>query len=245
MIGHNPVKDLKPDADGYYHVTLAIPSKVAPSGRKYDPKQVGYKFEEMLTRAPIYVEFGTPTVDHLTCGEVVHRAAQVHLERVCGVIASGSVEDDRLVGRFKPTGPMGDRVHRLLAEPENDLCFGIRSVGFNGCREAPEFTIQTLVTFDVVSEPYKVISIDHQHHALDLTLRGGYTLKLLEGDLDRTRVNSVLLRVYEDAFKLEWFEGIQWKTGHVPTLLLDHMMLILLQFYNGQWHGELKVSTPQ
>ena len=153
MIGYNPTKDLKPDADGYYHVTLANPGTVAPSGRIYDPKQVADKFQELLLRAPVYVEFGTPNVEDLGCSAALKRAATVRDDRVCGMIVSGAVVDDRITGRFKPAGPLANLVRELLKEPESELCFGIRSLGFNGCREEQHFTIQTLVTFDVVSEP--------------------------------------------------------------------------------------------
>lgn len=243
MIGHNPVKDLTPDADGYYYVTLAVPGKVAPSGRIYDPKQVEGKFQELLKRAPIYVEFGTPNVENLGYSDVVHRAAAVYEDRVCGMIVAGGVSGDRLTGRFKPTGPMADRVRQLLKEPESDLAFGIRSVGFSGTREEPHFTVQTLVTFDVVSEPYKVISVDHTHHAVDVTLRDDFHLKLEEGDFDRDRVNSLLVRVYDGDFTLTFFEGISWNTGHTPTLIRNSNMLILLWFENGQWKAELKVTA--
>lgn len=153
MIGRNLVKELKPDADGYYRVVLGDYSENSLSGRKYSQESISKAFINRIKRSPMYVELGYPNLRDLSDNEKISRTMQVDENRMCGVITIGELDGTKMMGRFKPIGPFANVVRDMLCEPNEELCFGMRSI--NKPAMWPYAEVIQLATFDLIAPPPK------------------------------------------------------------------------------------------
>ncbi|MCO6704732.1 S80 family phage morphogenetic serine protease [Streptomyces sp. CHB9.2] len=163
----NKVRDIKVLPDGTYEVVLGSFADPFRDGMQYDAESVREAFRKRVrTGREMYVEFGSPRgrsrlrVDDngnkLSEGIVSFSAEQaiqdvmtIHEDRVCGVLCYPMGEDENhMIGRFKPFGPYGDIVRKMLADPEEILHFGLR--GFTKVTQWPERALTNLITFDLI-----------------------------------------------------------------------------------------------
>jgi hypothetical protein len=152
-IGHNPVKDLKSDADGYYTVDLGQLGTFNGNGTVYRPETVKKAFIDRINRGPMYVEYGRPRVDSLNDCERHSRLSIMDERRFCGVIVTGGLETrgeaEHLTGRFKPMGPLGSIVRDMLCTEDETLHFGLR--GFTNPNDRSD--LRSITTWDLIAPP--------------------------------------------------------------------------------------------
>jgi hypothetical protein len=197
MIGRNLVKDLKPDEDGYYRVVLGDYSEHSLSGRKYSEESISKAFVNRIKRSPMYVELGYPNLRDLSDNEKISRTMQVDENRMCGVITIGSLDGSKMIGKFKPLGPYGNVVRDMLCEPNEELCFGMRSI--NKPAMWPYAEVIQLATFDLIAPPPKG-AVEVIHH-IAVTQKPDPVLEVeVRGNLPhigKSRVMEVIKRALE------------------------------------------------
>jgi hypothetical protein len=196
MIGRNLVKELKPDQDGYYTVVLGDYSEQSLSGRKYSEDSITENFIRRAKRGPMYVELGYPNYEGLTHPQKISRTMQVDENRMCGVITIGMLDGTKMLGKFKPMGPYGNFVRDLLCEPNEELCFGMRSIVKSGLW--PWAEVMNLATFDLIAAPPKEAKVITQvavakrpEPVLEVEVRGNYP------HIGKSRVMEVIKRALE------------------------------------------------
>lgn len=197
MIGRNLVKELKPDADGYYRVVLGDYSENSLSGRKYSQESISKAFINRIKRSPMYVELGYPNLRDLSDNEKISRTMQVDENRMCGVITIGELDGTKMMGRFKPIGPFANVVRDMLCEPNEELCFGMRSI--NKPAMWPYAEVIQLATFDLIAPPPK--GAEAVIHHIAVTQKPDPVLEVeVRGNLPhigKSRVMEVIKRALE------------------------------------------------
>lgn len=171
LVGSTKTGMLKPDANGYYELVLGAFDYHNSSGAFYplDPFKELLKSSSNLmrriSRGALRSEYGHPRFDgQMSKREIILRVLDIHEPLVCAHIKSIELDEERVinngskvaavVGRVKPSGPMGDALEKQLNNPDENVCFSVRSLTDDHFENGKLIkVIKELVTWDYVNEP--------------------------------------------------------------------------------------------
>lgn len=170
--GTNKKGILKPDENGYYELVLGA-LNFYNSVRAFYPLEPAKKlFEESsslmrrINNGALRGELGHPKkLPGMSMRDYISRILEIHEENVCCHIKevrldNESVKDDSgrpimaIIGKVKPSGPKGQSLKESLENPDEAVCFSIRSlthdIMVNGVLQKH---LKTIVCWDYVNEP--------------------------------------------------------------------------------------------
>jgi len=173
LVGTNKTGALKADADGYYDLVLGAFDYYNSCGDYYPLDPVKEMFEESgslmrrLRNAALRGEYGHPKrVPGQSMREFMSRVMEIRETNVCCHIAEVMIDNQAfsdnkgrkipvVVGRVKPSGPMGQFLAASLENPKENVCFSIRSLteDVDDGRGGYTKLIRHIITWDYVNEP--------------------------------------------------------------------------------------------
>lgn len=183
--GTNKKGILKPDENGYYEVVLGALNFYNSIGAFYPLEPAKKLFEESsslmrrINSGALRGEMGHPKKQPgMSMRDYVSRILEIHEENVCCHIKEvrldhDSVKDENgkpvlaIIGKVKPSGPKGQSLKESLENPDENVCFSIRSLTHdtmvNGVLQKH---LKTIITWDYVLEPG--LSVAKKWHAPSL-----------------------------------------------------------------------------
>lgn len=186
LAGTNKIGALRADAAGYYEVVLGALDFFNSAGAfyAYEPAKVLFDESSNLQRrvknGALRGEYGHPKfTPGMTNRDFLMRIMEINEQSVSHHISEVYIDSDRvhdrdgrkvvaIMGRVKPCGPFGDQLAAQLENPNENVCFSIRSLTEDVVDERG-ITIKTLreiVTWDYVNEPG--ISVANKYSAPSL-----------------------------------------------------------------------------
>lgn len=163
---------LKPDADGYFTVVLGALDVYNSAGAFYpfeSAKEVFKASSSLMRRianGACRAEYGHPKMlPGMSQRDFLSRIMTIYEENVCAhikevVIDYSSLKDEHgkpiiaIIGKVKPMGPRGPDLLASLQNPNENVCFSVRSltddVYVGGVLRKH---IRSIVTWDYVNEP--------------------------------------------------------------------------------------------
>ena len=173
LVGTTKTGKIKADSDGYYEVVLGALDFFNSAGAfyAYEPAKVLFEESSNLMRrvsnGALRGEYGHPKfTPGMTNRDFLMRILEINEQSVSHHIKdvwidSNSVYDRdgrkcvAIMGRVKPCGPFGVQLAEQLENPNENVCFSIRSLT-EDIADSTGTTIKTLreiVTWDYVNEP--------------------------------------------------------------------------------------------
>ena len=171
--GSTKIGTIKPDANGYREVVLGV-MNVNNSGGAYYPLEPvknlllsGSSLMRRLNDRALRSEYGHPRRGMMSPVEFLARVMDIHEQSVCNHILRLELDEERIVdkttgqkvaaiiGWIAPSGPYGDALERQFENPEENVCYSIRSIT-NDSRNAQGQlvkVIREIITWDYVNEP--------------------------------------------------------------------------------------------
>ena len=185
LLGVNKKGVLKPDAQGYYEITVGGFNVHNYGGAFYPLGQAKKLFEEsgpLMRRIKAGVlrgELGHPRKENLSPNQYFQRLNEIHEDKVCCHFAEVKLDFDNyksksgfpmvaVVARVKPSGPFADTLQRSLDNPEEETCFSVRAAVvpvMEGGREVRY--VEDIVTWDYVNEGGIAIARKYYSMALE------------------------------------------------------------------------------
>lgn len=172
LVGTNKAGLLKPDEDGYYTVVLGALNVYNSAGAFYPYESAKQIFKESsslmrrIANGTLRGEYGHPKkLPGMSMRDFVNRILEIHEENVSHHIKEVTIDyssvkdkDGRpviaIIGKIKPCGPMGKYLKESLDNPNENVCFSIRSltqdVRVGGVIHK---NLRTIVSWDYVNEP--------------------------------------------------------------------------------------------
>lgn len=172
LVGTNKAGILKPDADGYYTVVLGALDFYNSAGSFYPFESAKALFQDSsslmrrIANGCLFGEMGHPRkLPGMSQRDFVNRVMDIQETNVCChirkvTIETGSVKDAQgrpcvaIIGEIKPAGPMGPALKEALDNPNQNVCFSIRSLTndeyVNGVVHKH---LRAICTWDAVIEP--------------------------------------------------------------------------------------------
>lgn len=159
------------DDNGYYHCTLGAFNVYNSAGEYYPAldsvKQMfeaGSPLRRRLDSGNCRGERDHPDPSKFTTMvDFIRRILAIDMDRVSHHIASVTLKEAKdesnndvvlCVGKVKPSGPMGNTLRDSLNNPEENVCFSIRSlVDIKRTGDRTEKHIKNIITWDYVNEP--------------------------------------------------------------------------------------------
>lgn len=171
LAGSNKTGALKPDEDGYYTMVLGA-LDVFNSAKAFYPfesaKQVFKESSSLMRRIAhgrCKGEVGHPKkVPGQSMPDFINRVLEIRETNVCCLFKDVTIDytfkdkDGRpviaVIGKVKPVGPMGPALKAALENPDEDVCFSVRSLTDDEWVAGTLVKhIRTIVTWDWVTEP--------------------------------------------------------------------------------------------
>lgn len=181
LVGVNKVGTLKRTPEGYYPMVVGA-LNVMNSGGAFYPLEGSRQlledesgsFQRRVQRGALRAEYGhpkpppramNPAEQRIRDQEFVRRNLSIYEENVCAHHMKIWLEFDALKdqnGRsivtinslVAPNGPLGNVLEKQLQNPNENVCFSIRSFTDNRTRFGiEERTLKEVITFDYVNEP--------------------------------------------------------------------------------------------
>jgi len=174
MVGTNKTGALKPDAQGYYRVVLGALNFYNSAGQYYplnpDVEKLFEASSILMRRAStgtLRSEYGHPKFQPgMSKKDFLYRIMDIHETNVCChihkiEIDKESVKDKQgnpivtIIGWVKPSGPRGDVLRAQLEDPNENVCFSIRSITDDYLEPSGRIlkVIREIYTWDYVNEP--------------------------------------------------------------------------------------------
>lgn len=196
LLGVNKKGIIKPDAQGYFEITVGGFNVHNYGGAYYPLGQAQKLFEEsgpLMRRIKAGVlrgELGHPPQDGLSPSAYFKRLNEIRETQVCCHFGSVVLDFDNykaksgfpmvaVRARVKPSGPYGDTLLKSLENPEEETCFSIRAAvvpAMEGGREVRY--VEDIVTWDYVNEGG--IAIARKYYSMALESMGGAAAELGE-----------------------------------------------------------------
>lgn len=212
---------IKPDADGYYYLCLGALNYFNGGGQYYSYEgslkafQKGSRFYRAITGANLYSERDHPEKGSLSLEQYVARIRKVDPANLCAHIreiefkAIGKAKGvgDNIMGIYgwvKPFGPHAADLKAALENPNQNVCFSVRStidvrthptMGSTQIRDILE-----CITFDWVLEPG--INLAHKYGSPALE-------SLTEGGDDGIEVPAAILRQFVEKVETTGAYGLE------------------------------------
>jgi hypothetical protein len=171
--GTNKTGALKPDGNGYYDVILGALNYFNTRGEFYPVEPARKLLEESsilmrrITNGNLRGEYGHPRfMPGMSKKDFLYRIMDTYEDKVCMHIAKVEIDETSVKGengsavivfrgRIKPSGPYGDALRKQLDNPEENVCFSVRSIT-DDYLDATGTTIKCLkeiYAWDYVNEP--------------------------------------------------------------------------------------------
>ena len=199
LLGVNKKGIIKPDANGYFPITVGGFNVQNYSGQYYPLGQAAKLFEDsgaLMRRVKAGVlrgELGHPRQEGLSPTAYFKRLNEIHEDKVCCHFNSLKLDYDNYKSKsgfpmvaveagVKPSGPFADTLERSLLNPEEETCFSIRAAVtpvMEGGRESRY--IEDIVTWDYVNEGG--IAIARKYYSMALEEMGGAAADIGESNL--------------------------------------------------------------
>lgn len=185
LLGTNKKGVLKPDANGYYTVTVGGFNVHNYGGAYYPLGQAEKLFQDsgaLMRRVKAGVvrgELGHPRQEGMSSNDYFRRLNEIHEDKVCCHFADVTLDYDNyksksgfpivaVVARLKPGGPFGQVLRESLDNPEEETCFSVRAAvvpAMEGGREVRY--VEDIVTWDYVNEGGIAIARKYYSMALE------------------------------------------------------------------------------
>ena len=205
LVGSTKTGLLKPDANGYYELALGAFNYHNSRGDFYTLEPFKKLLESSsnlmrrINRGALRSEYGHPRFDStMSKRDIMLRVLDIHEDKTCAHIKSIELDEQRVIkdgvkvaaviGMVKPSGPMGDALAQQLANPDENVCFSIRSLT-DDCYQNGKLikNIKEAVTWDYVNEPGIDIATKYNSPSLesivfdDSDIRAAYDKAILAG----------------------------------------------------------------
>lgn len=220
LLGTNKKGILKPDASGYYEITVGGFNVRNHSGVNWPLGQAatlfapGSALRRRLDAGVVRAEYGHPRQEGLDDVGYFKRLNEIHEDKVCGHFKELRLDYNNyksksgypvvaVVGKIRPSGPFGKCLKDSLDNPEEETCFSIRAgvSDLNG-----ERYVEDIVTYDYVNEGG--IAIARKYYSLALENMDGVTCAPLMND-DLIVTPKMLDIACESAHKLAGLESAE------------------------------------
>lgn len=172
LVGTTKAGILKPDANGYYELVLGAFDYFNSADAYYtlEPFKLLLMSSSTLmrrvNRGALRSECGHPRFHSgMSRRDIILRLLDIHEDRTCAHIKSIALDEERVgkdgrkvaavIGMVKPSGPMGDFLATQLENPDENVCFSIRSLTHDTRNSAGTLikAVKEIVTWDYVNEP--------------------------------------------------------------------------------------------
>lgn len=171
--GTNKAGKLKPDGNGYYDVVLGALNFFNSRGEYYpvEPARKLLESSSILMRrisnGNLRSEYGHPKfLPGMTKKDFLYRIMDTYEQLVCQHIAKVEIDETSVKdehgapiivfrGRVTPSGPFGDALRKQLDNPEENVCYSIRSItdDYIDGRGILNKALREIYTWDYVNEP--------------------------------------------------------------------------------------------
>lgn len=173
IIGSTRCGSIRPDANGYREVVLGA-MNVSNSGGAYYPlepvKNLMLSNSSLMRRLndrALRSEYGHPRRNGMSPIEFLTRVLDIHEPSVCNHISKIELDEERIldkdtgvkvaavIGLIIPCGPYGNVLEKQFDNPEENVCYSIRSITNDTVDVTGRVTkiIKEIVTWDYVNEP--------------------------------------------------------------------------------------------
>ena len=173
LVGTTKTGSIKADASGYYEVVLGALDFFNSAGNFYAYEPAKCLFEESsnlmrrVSNGALRGEYGHPKfTPGMTNRDFLMRVLEINEQSVSHHIKGVWIDSDRvydrdgrkciaIMGRVKPCGPFGDQLAAQLENPNENVCFSIRSLteDITDSNGTIIKTLREIVTWDYVNEP--------------------------------------------------------------------------------------------
>jgi len=170
LVGVNKAGTLKADARGYYdNVVLGAFDYHNSSGAFYPFEDAKHLFESSsplmrkIATGNLRGEYGHPRKGDMDMRQFINRVCDIYEPNISHHIANVRIDNIReasgrqviaVLGRVKPAGPMGPALREAFENPEEDVCFSVRSLTEDGwVGNVLHKRMKSLITWDFVNEP--------------------------------------------------------------------------------------------
>jgi hypothetical protein len=194
LLGVNKKGIIKPDANGYYEITVGGFNVHNYGGAYYPLGKAEQLFKDSgslmrrIKAGCLRGELGHPRQESLGPSAYFKRLNEIHEDKVCAHFAEVRLDYDNyksksgfpmvaVIARVKPAGPYADTLQKSLDNPEEETCFSIRAAvvpEMEGGREVRY--IEDIVTWDYVNEGG--IAIARKYYSMALENMGGAVAEL-------------------------------------------------------------------
>ncbi|MND14779.1 hypothetical protein D3C81_226420 [compost metagenome] len=172
LLGTNKVGKLTPDSDGYYELVLGGLDTYNSGGAFYPLNSAKSLFEQSsnlmrrIETGACRGEYGHPKqLPNQDMRSFLRRVSTIYEDNVCCHfkdvrLEHNAIKDSKgnrvvaVIGHVKPSGPKGQALAESLENPNESVCFSVRSLTddkIEGGRLVKH--IRTIVTWDYVNEP--------------------------------------------------------------------------------------------
>ena len=173
IVGTTKVGSIRPDANGYREVVLGA-FNCKNSGGAYYPlepvKNLLMSNSTLMRRLKdraLRSEYGHPRRESMSPMEFLVRVMDIFEKSTCCHILKLELDEQRIVDRetnqkvsgiigwIAPSGPCGDALEKQFDNPEENVCFSIRSITNDSTNMQGQLvkTIKEIITWDYVNEP--------------------------------------------------------------------------------------------
>lgn len=185
LVGSTKTGKLKPDANGYYELVLGAFDYFNSQNAWYELEPFkalllsSSALMRRVNRGALRSEYGHPRfTPNMSKRDIILRVLDIHEDKTCAHIKSIALDEQRVIskgqkvaaviGMVKPSGPMGDALAEQLENPDENVCFSIRSLTDDSRNSAGTVIkkIKEAVTWDYVNEPG--IDVATKYHAPSL-----------------------------------------------------------------------------
>lgn len=195
LVGMNKVGELKRTPEGYYPMVVGALNVFNSGGQFYPLEGSRALFEDQssslqrrVKRGALRGEYGHPkplprklnqAEQRLQDEEFARRNLSIYEENVCCHHMKLWLEFDKvkdkngkpvivIMSHVAPNGPLGSVLEKQLQNPNENVCFSIRSFTDNKKRFGVEHrTLREVVTFDYVNEPGIAVAEKYLSPALE------------------------------------------------------------------------------
>lgn len=210
LIGLNKKGILKPDAEGYYELTVGAFNIHNNAGVYYPLGVAKALFEESASlmrrvrAATLRGEYGHPRRENMNPAQFTKRLNEIYEDRVC--CHFGDIRLDQVnyksksgfpqiatIAKLKPSGPFGPSLQGHLDNPKEEVCFSVRAAAMQEIIGGQENRcITDIVTWDYVNEGGIGIARKYFSMALE-SIDGGMV------PFDQTIITPTVLQLAADS----------------------------------------------
>ena len=203
LAGSNKVGILKPDENGYYEMVVGALNVYNSAGQFYVYEQAkelfqsSSQFMRRVNRGALRGEYGHPKMTPgMSNEQFANRVMSIYEENTCCHHKSITLDFDRvkdssgkpviaIISKVYPSGPMGHVLEKSLKNPNENVCFSIRSFT-DDFREGgiTKRVLKTIVTFDQVLEPGISVAEKFQSPGLE-------DFKFTRGEIERSASKQI------------------------------------------------------